>query len=98
MGRGRIELRGVGAAEPADVAGVFDDRALHAQDRCRVGYAALASIPDGFDLALDAAVAEAAGHEDALDVGELGGRPVPSMCSASTQDTSTRQSLAMRRG
>src|SRR6266849_10521969 len=29
MRRGRIELRGVGPAEPTDVAGVFDDRALH---------------------------------------------------------------------
>src|SRR5262249_29823808 len=69
--RRRVELRGAGAGEPADIARVLDHRALHAQADAQIRHPPLAGVADGRDLALDAAVAEAAGNQDAVDAGEL---------------------------
>src|SRR5260370_42135760 len=73
---GRVELRRVGALEAADVPGELDDRALHAQTDAEVRHRALPGIADRLDLALDAAITEAARHEDAMHVAEVGGRAV----------------------
>src|SRR5438067_9704905 len=67
----RVELGGVRAGEAADVAGELDHRALHAEADAEVRHALLARVPYGLDLPLDATVAEAAGHQDAVDVGEV---------------------------
>ena len=77
MGGARLELRGVGARETADVARVFDHRALHPQADPEVRDAPLSRELDRLDLALDASIAEAAGHEDAVDVAEVGLDAVP---------------------
>src|SRR6266542_138876 len=77
MPGGRVELRRVGAVEPADVPGELDDRALHAQTDAEVRHPALPGIADRLDLALDPAIAEAAGHENPVHVAEVGGRAVP---------------------
>ena len=70
-----VELGGVGAGHVADVAGELGDGALHAQADAEERHAVLAAVADGLDLALDAAVAEAAGHEDAVGAAEpLGDR------------------------
>jgi len=70
------ELRGVRRFQPARVARELDDRALHAEADPEVRHALLARVAHGLDLALDAAVPEAARHQDAVDVGEVGGGPV----------------------
>ena len=46
------------------VAAVLDDRDLHAEADAEVRHALLAREAHRLDLALDAALAEAAGHED----------------------------------
>src|SRR5262245_28637220 len=66
-----VELRGVRAAEPADVARVLDDRALHAQADAEERHAPLAGVAHRFDLALDPPIAEAAGYQNAVDTREL---------------------------
>ena len=66
----RIELARVGVGPADDVARELDGRDLHAEADAEVGNAALARVARGGDLALDAALAEAAGHEDAVDVAE----------------------------
>ena len=53
-----------------DVAGELDRRALHAQADAEERNLALAGEADRLDLAFDAALAEAAGHEDAVVAGE----------------------------
>src|SRR5438128_735477 len=65
-----LEFRGVGAVQAADVARVLDHRALHPETDPEVRHAPLACVADRLDLALDPPVAEAAGHQDAVDVGE----------------------------
>ena len=73
--RGRwIELRGIGAVEAADVAGILDDRALHAETDAEVGHLVLARVSDRLDLALDAAIAEASGDEDPVETGNVAGQ------------------------
>jgi hypothetical protein len=62
-GVSRVELGAVGAFEPGDVAGVLDHRHLHAETDPEIGHPLLAGVAHGGDLALDAALAEAAGHQ-----------------------------------
>ena len=49
---------------------VFDHGALHAEADAEEGHAFLAGVADGLDFALDAALAEAAGHEEAVVAGK----------------------------
>ena len=72
VGRGGVELAGVGVLEAADVARVFDAGGLHAEADAEVGDVVLAGVADGVEHALDAAFAEAAGDEDAVEAFELG--------------------------
>ena len=50
------------------VAGIFDDGKLHAEAEAEERDLMLTRIADGFDLSFDAAVAEAARYEDAIDI------------------------------
>ncbi len=61
-----VELGGVGAGHAADVARELGHGALHAQADAEERDLVLAAVLDGLDLALDAALAEAAGHDDAV--------------------------------
>ena len=65
-----IELRTVRVRHAADVARKLDDGALHAEAEAEERELVLARVLDGLDLALDAAVAEAARHEHALAADE----------------------------
>ena len=76
VGGGRLELGGVGAVEPAHVARVLDDRALHAEADAEVRHALLAGVADRLDLPLDAAVAEAPRHQDPVEPGHVAGEPL----------------------
>lgn len=58
------------ALHAADAASELHDSALHAEADAEEGDVALPAKPNGRDLALDAALAEAAGDDDAVDVGE----------------------------
>ena len=60
-----VELGRVGVRRPDDLAGELDDRALEAQAQAEVRHAVVAREVGGEDLALDAAMAEAARDEDA---------------------------------
>ena len=71
MRRGRIELGAVGVLQAGEVARDLDGRHLHAQADAEVGQLVLARVLRGEDLALDAALAEAAGHEDGIEAVEL---------------------------
>ena len=71
MRRGRIEFAGVGAGEAADVARVFNAGRLHAEADAEIGDLILAGVADGVEHAFDAALAEAAGNEDAVEACEL---------------------------
>ena len=62
-----VELGRVGVAGPDDLAREFDDGALQAEAQAEVRDAVFAGEVGGQDLALDAAVAEAARDEDAGD-------------------------------
>ena len=53
-----------------DVSGELGHRALHAQADAEEGNASFAGEADGVDLALDAAFAETAGHQNAVHAGE----------------------------
>ena len=55
------------AVQAADVAGVLDAGGLHAEADAEVGHAVLARIADGVEHAFDAALAEAAGNENAVE-------------------------------
>ena len=77
MGRGQVEFLGIGPGQAEDVAGEFDDRALHAEADAEKGNARNARVLDGRDLALDPARTEAARHQDAVDAGEGGGGVFP---------------------
>ncbi len=70
MRRIGIELRAVGAGKAADVARELDGGELHAQADAEVGNPVLARMADRRDLALDAALAEAAGHQDRIHLVE----------------------------
>ena len=71
MRRGGHELRGVRPGEAADIAGILDHRALHAEADPEVRDAVLARVAHRLDLALDAAVPEPARHQDAVHVAEV---------------------------
>ena len=65
-----VKLAGVGVGEAADGARKLDDRDLHTQADTEIGDVVRAGVVRGRDLALDAAVAEAAGHENAVAAAE----------------------------
>lgn len=52
------------------MAGEFHDSALHTQAEAEVRHVVFTGILDGTDLAFDAAVAEAAGNDNAVDAFE----------------------------
>ena len=87
-----VELRGVRARHAGDVAGELADRHLHAQADAQVRDPPLARDLDRADLALDAAAAEAAGHEDPVRAGEQPDAPRRSEVSVSE----STQSISMR--
>lgn len=63
----RDEFGGVCAGHAAYISGKFNDGALHTEAEAEERDLIDARILDGVDLALDAAVAEAAGNDDAVD-------------------------------
>src|SRR5262249_41986149 len=74
--RVRREFRRIRAGQPAHVARELDHGALHTQTDAEVWKPLLARVADRLDLALDTAIAEAARHENAVDVGEMRGGTV----------------------
>lgn len=62
------EFGGVCVFHAAYVSGEFNDSALHAEAESEEGDVVHPGIADGGNLAFDAAVAEAAGDDDAVDV------------------------------
>ena len=72
--RRRAELGGVGVRDAGERAGRLDHRHLHAEADAEIRHLALAGEARRLDLALGAALAEAAGHEDAVDALEEGRR------------------------
>src|SRR5258707_6537690 len=66
MGSLRIALRGVRIWKRSHIPGVFDCGALHAKANSKIGDFVLARELDGVNHALEAALAEAAGNEDAV--------------------------------
>ena len=60
------EFAGVGIGIAQHIAGKLHDRDLHTQADAEVGDTVLAGIAGGLDHALDAAVTEAAGNDDAV--------------------------------
>ena len=86
MRRVLLELRAVGLRQPANVAGVLDDRALHAEADSEIRNLLFARVLDGANHSGDAPLAEAAGNEDAVELGEASrDRRWTSMLSASIQ-------------
>ena len=71
MRRGRIKLAGVGMLQSGNVARKLDASGLHAQTDAEIGNLLFARIADGRQHAFDAALAEAAGHQDAVEAFEL---------------------------
>src|SRR5258705_3052603 len=61
---GTVELGTVGIRKPQYVTAEFHDRHLHAEADPQVRHTLLARVAHRLDLALDAALAEAAGHQD----------------------------------
>src|SRR5207237_143197 len=59
-----IELGAVRIGEASLVPRIFDDRQLHSQANAEIGNAVLARMANRLDLALDAALAESARHQD----------------------------------
>ncbi len=91
-----IEFQAGGVAHAADIAREFDDRALHAQAQTQEGDVFFARVADGRDLSFDAAVAEPAGHQDAVAMAEQRLRAfAASISSASTHCRFTVAWLAM---
>ena len=70
-GVSRVELGAVRAGQAGDVARELDRRDLHAQADAEVRHLVLARVADRRDLAFDAALAEAARHQDRVDLREL---------------------------
>src|ERR1051326_6606633 len=68
-----VELGAVRAGEAADVARELDRGELHAEADAQIRHAVLARVADRRHLALGAALAEAAGHEDRVHALEAGG-------------------------
>src|SRR5262252_6697385 len=69
--RRRIELARVRLLPPRHVTRELDRGHLHAEAEPEVRNAALAGVARRVDLALDAALAEATGHHDAVHVGQI---------------------------
>lgn len=67
-----IHLGAVGLLPTEDVAGELDDGHLHTEADAEERNIVLTSVTSGDDLALDAAIAEARGDDDALKTLELG--------------------------
>ena len=65
-----LELGAVGVGEPADVAGELDDRHLQAETDAEEREVVLARPADGLDHPVDAALAEPAGDEQAVEAAE----------------------------
>src|ERR1039458_814155 len=76
--RARIELGGIGGLQSAHVAREFDHQGLHAEADPEVRHLAFARELDGVEHAVDAALAEAAGHQDAVVIFQL---PLPILAS-----------------
>jgi len=72
VGSLRIELGAVGGFQFGYVAGVLDGGALHAQADSEKGNFVLASVLNGVDHALNAALAESAGYQDAIVAAQAG--------------------------
>ncbi len=70
---GGVELAGVGVLEAAYIAGVLDAGGLHAETDAEVGDCLFAGVADGVEHTFDAALAEAAGYEDAVEALKLSG-------------------------
>src|SRR6266849_4325286 len=70
------EFGTVGSWKPQDIARELDDRNLHTQAQPQVRLARAARKVGGFDLALDAAMAEAAGNDDACHILQRLGVPL----------------------
>src|SRR5262249_34283672 len=71
MRRAGVELGGIGFIEPADIARVFDHQRLHAEADAEVRHLALPRVADRIEHAIDAALAEPARHQDAVERFEL---------------------------
>ena len=61
-----IEFSGIRVLQAKDMAAVFHNRHLHAKTNAQKRYLALTRIPNRGDLALDPALAKAAGYQNAL--------------------------------
>ena len=68
MGRIGLHLGRVRALEVADIAGVLNQRHMHTQANTEEGNTLLTGIADGFDLALNAAIAEATRHKNRVEL------------------------------
>src|SRR6185312_767406 len=66
-----IEFAGVGLFQATYIPCVLDAGCLHAQANAKVGNLLLARVADRVQHAFDTALAEAAGHEDAVKAFEL---------------------------
>ncbi len=84
IGSGWIELGGIGVGEAAYVAREFDHQGLHAEADAEVRNLGFARVADGDQHPFDAALAEAAGHENAVE----GIRAAP--CTAAIRDVRLR--------
>ena len=69
----RVELGRVGVGQAEHVAGELDRHRLQPEAQPEARHALLAGVAGGGDLALDAAGAEAAGDDDAVEVGQAAG-------------------------
>lgn len=65
------EFGAVGVGESEDIAGEFDDGALHSEADAEEGDLMFAGELDGLDFAFDTAHTEAAGNENAVDAFEV---------------------------
>ena len=61
----------IGVGQAGHVARIFDQRHLHAQADAQVRNLVFAGVAGGSDLAFDAALAEAARHQDRVVLGQL---------------------------
>ncbi len=73
----RIEFGAVGPFAAEHVAGKLNARDLHPQAEAEVRDFLLTGVSCGGDLALDAAIAKAAGHEHTVDFFQQGSGPAP---------------------
>ena len=66
FGRGRFEFGGISLGHATNIAREFDDQGLHAQADAEVRHFILAGIANGLQHTIDATLAEAAGHQNAI--------------------------------